>query len=475
MIAAERPTSSTPEPPGLGDRLEALAPWFFLAYALPAVFFLSIAMGPFQVPDERAHAMRADQISLGGLVPERIEGWVHRTLVDYARPYEAMWFHPEVKQEVELARRMGEIRWSSDLERVNFQNTVQYGPVLYLPMVASFWLARAVDATVAQTLVLARIVNGLAACLAAFVALRICRRGRALMFVTLLLPMTLSQFASASQDALMIALSLLVIAMASRTLAERREAGLGESAIFAAVVAATTIARPSQIALALLTPIFFARQDAHRCAKLLVGACAVGVIAGWMILLRWLMPPPASEWDPYGQFIHVLTHPLALPMAILNTFADRGWWLLETLTGRIGWLDTPMPGGFTVVASVALASALVTSAKDEGSLRGMGLAALTLLVFISATFGALYITWNPVGHPIVDGVQGRYALPVLPLLAWLTPQVASRPARVLAHAWIPLLAVPLVGLVILPVVLMLRYYGSWPVMDESLRALLMPG
>ncbi|MGH7896713.1 MAG: DUF2142 domain-containing protein [Candidatus Binatia bacterium] len=140
--------------------------WLFLAYAAPAVVFLSIVMAPFQVPDELNHALR---VGLG--------------------------------------------------------------------------LGRAIELSVAQTFVAARVLNGLAACLAGFFALRICRRGRALMFATLLLPMTLSQVASASQDALIIGLSHVAIAMASRLLSEGRIAGTGEFSLYAAIVAATTMAR----------------------------------------------------------------------------------------------------------------------------------------------------------------------------------------------------------------------------------------
>ena len=86
--------------------------------------------------------------------------------------------------------------------------------------------------------------------LIAFIAIRLCYRGLALLFTTLLLPMTVSQFASVSQDALIISLSLLVIALASRVVAQGRPAKTWEFALFVAVVVVTTLARPSQFALA---------------------------------------------------------------------------------------------------------------------------------------------------------------------------------------------------------------------------------
>lgn len=66
--------------------------------------------------------------------------------------------------------------------------------------------------------------------------------------------MSLFQLGSASQDALIISLSLLVVAIASRILTDQRPAGTGEFALFAFVMMATTLARPSQIALSLLAP-----------------------------------------------------------------------------------------------------------------------------------------------------------------------------------------------------------------------------
>ena len=41
-------------------------------------------------------------------------------------------------------------------------------------------------------------------------------------------------------------------------------------------------------------------------------------------------------------------------------------------------------------------------------------------------------------------------------------------------AWYPVLLFPLVTLAVLPGVIMERYYGSWPVLADSLRVLLLP-
>jgi uncharacterized membrane protein len=438
------------------------------------VIFLSVAMAPFQVTDEFAHALRADQIARGKMVSDRYGGTVDGGLVAFGALYENMWFHPEVKQTEALARQAGALGWAGPRDDVNFQNTAQYGPLLYAPQAIGMLIGRLTGLSVARTLVVSRLLNGLVGCGIGFVALSICRRGRALTFATLLLPMTLSQLGSASQDALLITLSLLVVALASRLLAQQRPATTAEFALFAFVVVATTLARPSQIALVLLAPAFVTWNDPGGRRKALVAALAAVLVAIWMRLLATLMPPVPPNLSAATQFAHLLEHPLVLPTVIAKSLiGDRGW-LWETVIGRLGWVDAPMPGWYYTAASVILAFALVASRNRGPLLRPALLAIVTLSALVATTCFALYLSWTPVDQPTINGLQGRYILPVLPLFAWLLPDREPRLERVTTLAWYPVLVFPVVTLAVLPGVIMERYYGSWQVMAASLKLLLLP-
>jgi uncharacterized membrane protein len=449
-------------------------PWLFLLFAVPSVLFLSIAMPPFQVADELAHALRANQIATGKIVADRLGGWVQRDLVKFGELYKPMWFHSEVKQTSELASRAAAIKWSGEAQEENFQNTAQYGPILYLPQAMGFLLGRLADFSLAQTLLVMRLVNAICACAVGFFALRVCRRANALMFATLVLPMTLSQFASASQDALLISLSLLSVAIASRILSEGRTARFGEFALFAAVVTATTLARPSQLALVLLSPAFFNWREHRPWAKIAVAIVAVTIIASWMGLLRYLMPPVPSDWSVSGQLEYILANPLALPSAVVKTVVTYGWFLLTSLIGRLGWLDAPMPDWFIILSCVSLASALIAPG-NRGSAWVPGLIGLTTFgAIVMATGFALYLSWTPVAKPTIDGVQGRYILGVLPLLGWAIPSYGARLEKMLMPAWVLVLAFPIVTIATLPAVVMERYYGSWQNMAGTVKVLLLP-
>jgi hypothetical protein len=68
-------------------------------------------------------------------------------------------------------------------------------------------------------------------------------------------------------------------------------------------------------------------------------------------------------------------------------------------------------------------------------------------------------------------MQGRYFLPVLPLLAWIIPPHSPVLSRLLTWTWAVVLLFPILSLAALPGILMVRYYGSWQDMSLVLRAL----
>jgi len=224
----------------LANVVETKLPWLFLIYALPSVIVLSVIMAPFQVADELANIERADQISRGVMISPRLGGTIDGSWIAIGALYQNMPFHPEVTQTVALARQAGAIRWSGPKDHVNFQATAQYGPFLSLPQAFGIVFGRLAGLSLARTLLAARLINGFAACVVGFLALSICKRGRALIFVTLLLPMTLSQFSSASQDALLISLSILAVAIASRSEQSPSQTPSFVSAIFVATLVASS-------------------------------------------------------------------------------------------------------------------------------------------------------------------------------------------------------------------------------------------
>jgi hypothetical protein len=476
--AGSLPPAARPEDDGaaLETARARWLPWLFAGYAAIGVLFLACATPPFQVPDEPNHFLRADQVARGQWVGRRVDamgggGEVAPEIRRLAALYGPLPFHPQAKTDPDQARAAAALRWSGAVATAGFGNTVNYGPLLYLPQALGIIAGRALGLTVVQTLMLSRIVNGFAAIATGACALWLCLRGRALAFTVLLLPMTLGQLGSVSQDALLITVSMLAVAVASRGGAHPPPS-LSLATLFVGCVAVAAMGRLPQIGLAALGPLLIARRDPAFWRKLALAAVALGLVFLWArIGSHRLMGWPANV-SVAGQLAFLRSQPAAALAIAWNTLAgiDASQW--KEIVGVLGWLDTPMPLWYYPVAAAAACAALFAGTNPAPWLRPALLAALVLVATLALIAGALYLIWTPVGAPFVAGLQGRYLLPLLPLLGWLTPGSPKWLAPLRARLWAPVLLFPLVTLAVLPVAIIDRYYGSWAAMAACLRALL---
>jgi hypothetical protein len=455
----------------IGPIRAPLLAWLFLVFALPTILFLAVAMAPFQVTDEHNHALRADQVSRGTLISPRIGDHVDGAIYTFGRLHDYLSFHYDAKETGDVAKASAALRWAVPDQWENFQNTAQYGPALYAPQAIGIWIGKLLGLNPAWTILCSRLVNGLIAASIGFIAICFCRRGQAMTFTALLLPMTTSEFASLSQDALIISLSILAVALASGVIAEQRPARVSEFFLFVVIVVATTMARPSQVALAPLGLAFVGWPDKAWRRKSLIAVLGFVCIAIWISILPKLMPEEPPGASVSGQLKAMIESPLLLPKVLVNSFRESGWWLFETMAGRLGWLDLPLPPWYYIVASGILICAWLAPGNRPPYAFPALVGVITPLALLLAIGVALYTSWTPMGKMTVDGLQGRYMLPVLPLLAWSAPAWRGSFATPLMLAWAPVLVFPLVSLTVLPGAVMARYYGSWSDMGSVLKIL----
>ncbi|MBV9750631.1 MAG: DUF2142 domain-containing protein, partial [Acetobacteraceae bacterium] len=139
--------------------------------------------------------------------------------------------------------------------------------------------------------------------------------------------------------------------------------------------------------------------------------------------------------------------------------------LLPAAIGILGWLTVRLPGRLYLAWEVALAAALLagfaepirerrTSQWPEAALLLTATAVALMLICLSQ-----YLIWTLVGLDRIEGVQGRYLLPLIPVVALAVPQVMGRRGAAL-HAVLSLLplAAALYEIAILPAVVVNAWY-----------------
>ncbi len=450
----------------------------FLILACPTVLIQVYCTPPIQVADEENHFLRALQVADGHLFGRKIEGDNAGGTLDPAAPvfahdFDALKFRPESKLDNDTSEAAAALRWGeAPVAPAAFPNTAIYPFFFYIPASVGIAVGRALHLSVLDSFYLGRLATALTSVAVASLALAICGRGRTLLFVILCFPMTLSLFASVSQDAMSIALGALAAAAWSGYVSRGVAMPAAVRAIVALALGAVAAARIPLMPLYVLAFLPTRPSPAGRPRPQLVDVAAAA--AGLVPIVVGFYGAHAAkvafrEGDgvsPIGQLRWMAVHPLeAVAVAARTLGIDTGRHLRE-LVGVLGWLDTDLPSGFYAWIGLCVVAALLIDAASGGrTITGFQrfVPAAAALVSSVGVFGAFYLAWTPIGAPIVDGVQGRYFILPAIVLAVSLPGFARSGERMgVGLKWLqPALcsAVAVVDVWVVPITLIHRYYG----------------
>ena len=445
----------------------------FLIYGLVAVALLAINIPPFQNPDEPVHFMRAAQVADGELLGSRIsmagqdgpprllggaEGDMAIALAFYR--FDAIRFHPDTKAKPAMWDRP--VHWSATRAMLPNANTIINPPLFYVPAAIGVAVGRLTRMTVVQTLALARVLTGVAAVAVAAAAIAAAEGAAVWLFAVVTLPMSLSQMASPSQDALMLACAALAGAALARGLAapDRRTLPLLS---FALVLVAT--ARPPYAGLALL-PLALTRMGWR--PRLLAAAVVVACVLGWSGIVAGTSLSninQANGADPAAQLARLRGDPLLLVRATWQALVLDGPGYVEQFVGRLSWFDLELPPAYHLAARVLLGvAALATLLGAKRPRAGPGGRLLVVAALLASAFGvfaAEYVTWTVPGNAVVEGVEGRYFLPLALAGAAVLPALGGPAlARLRGALVLVVVAFPVVSLAVTMHAVVLRHL-SW--------------
>ncbi|MFM5907721.1 MAG: DUF2142 domain-containing protein [Novosphingobium sp.] len=423
-----------------------LAPILYLAFAL--------LTPPFQTPDEHQHLFRAWQLSGGGIIAEKRGNGVGGDLPPgVLKAAEAelgtlaphAWRGENPRPWAERLSRATPVAADQPWVFANFLGSAPYSPAGYGPQVIAIWTGKVLGLSVEAIVRLGRLFNAALAFALIALAMRMLPMGRSALLVVGLLPMTAACAGSFGQDGLVIGAAALLVAMGLRAAFVRP--WTGRDGLLAGLLAAVlTLAKFVYLPLAAVGLFAGMRRQGHMRRQALrpavpplLATLAAGLLfAAWFALVSGLtVPMMPGRPLPSDQLRHVLAHPLAFPAALAGTFNLPGLFGLSLTLVNFGWLTVgPVaPAWFASSAAVLIVLLLGTGEGPRLAPVWRGwLLAICLGVVLLLSF-ALYLAATALGGGAVDGLQGRYFIPLfLPLLLALGRQGAS------ARANVPLLA-----------------------------------
>jgi uncharacterized membrane protein len=416
----------------------ASIPYIYVGVALPTTFLLCFLIPPIQSPDEGRHFLRAYQIAQGQMLSQidpnthQAGGWIPAAASGFVRDK----MRPDYLRNEDRLRTLGERLSALDQaaqsqsplsEKVfaSFPGATIYPPPLYLPQVAGISLARLFSNKVYVWFYAARCFNALAAVLLVFFGLRLAPGHRLALIIPAILPISLYQMSSASSDAAIIALSVLFVALCLRFV--QSDGAAIRIALIVCLVALTTN-KPVHLAFVVLLLAAYQRLGWRRAILFFSTACVVAVSTyiGWAYLVRQFLPLAGTGFpnhNPYVQIHFLVAHPLALVPIVRNTLIWDGRRLISEVIGFFGWGELPLPpwfykAGYALLAAVLLIAVVNYKPMHRSRILLGSVAAAGVVASVSL---ASFIMWTPVGEMKIWGLQGRYFVPAVAMLAFLVP------------------------------------------------------
>lgn len=445
-----------------GPPLKGVERLVLAALCLATLLFAAITP-PFQAPDEDQHYMKSVLLSQGRLLGEARGGTVGADLPRDAVALMAGDFDPHAEGAFQLydgamLRRAWDRPAAPGASAfAAFPNVANYAPTLYAPQATGVLVGEAVGLPRLGGFYLGRAVNALTALLLLGLALAALPFGRLALLAIAALPTTCYQAGSLSPDATIHGLGFLALALSLRV--GHAAAGRAGGALLA-IAPFATLAKGVYLPLLLAgLPLPPRWRDRRLWIIVLAILLGIGAFLAWTVYsgatpalysIASRKTGDVTTTAPLSaQLAVVLADPLAYLRILVTSHVERLPVYALQIVGRFGWNAILLP-----LLAYPLALLMLASAVAGGTLPP--LPRLTRLWWLLLAIGgialvetALYLTGTPYAADYVQGVQGRYLLPFLPLiLIALTPPAGFQRAgaaaqRVMAGASISLLAVAL--------------------------------
>lgn len=387
--------------------------------------------------DEEIHFWRA--YSMGDVLtgkeeiqyPAGIEELTTTSLSNW--PYHLQESEEEMKEENAYRNIMGsykkensEVNWITTKNSNRALYTVSYifpwlmiklGMLLNVPFVVLFQMGR-----MGNLIFYAAVI---------YFAISHIKTGKRILFMLALMPTAVMSAITYSYDAWVNAFSFLGFAYLSEEwLNSERKISYKNCAIFIGAFILAGLPKAVYIPLLLVALLFPGSKFRNKKEKIIFKLC---ISAAFLMMMGTFMLPAISNptqlqgdsrggaTDGGGQLAFIFSHPLYYSKLLLTSIKDTFFSFTIGLEGlaRMGHFSKQANASLIMIVMVYVV--LTDCKKDEKHLPWWGKAA-TLLVGVGVLcliWTALYISFTPVGLNKINGVHGRYYLPVTIWILWI--------------------------------------------------------
>jgi len=400
---------------------------FLLIVPVISILFI-LTMPSFKNHDEYWHWLKAFEVSEGNLMTPISEDGVQGSQAPAGTKIMKISEWRNI-----LYSTMSELRAvqldEEKTEIIDPYTSAFYSFVPYIPQSIGILLARLVTHSAYLVTYGGRIMNMLVAMTLLYFAIKIIPFGKKLLLIPTMIPIAIEGFSSLSADAVTISVSFLFIAYVFHlAFEEGKKVGLKQKILLllmSIVIALSKIVYLPLVGLILIIPKERFEKGTNKSKIInfaLIAAIATIVNLIWLVIAGKYLAG-FREGDSSIKIMQALQNPIGYIQKVLFTIVTGTSKDMLSLFGtELGWYEFVKLYSVVPYAFIGICLFVaITEAELKNKLKRYQ--AVWILLVVLATilliFTSLYVHWTSIGANTIQGMQGRYFLPILPLVMLL--------------------------------------------------------
>lgn len=381
----------------------------FLVVAISFCTLLCIAMPITKGHDESIHGFRIYEYANGKIVSDgknvNLQLGVIEALKD--KPlYTSLFEQPKDNYNV-------------NTEKVNMESRIaSYSPITYLPEIVGVFIGKIITNNALIQLYIARICNMILCITIIYYAIKIIPFGKNMIFLISLIPIAIEGYATLSADGITLASSILFISFVLKLSYDTKDK-ISNKQIVILTLLSILVAINKTVYLPIILFALIIPKEKFKNNKYMQ-IFAIFLIST-LIDFSWYFLGTKSNIQGQGsealQFI--LMNPIKYIGKICYTLSVRCQiYIEEVFGGYLEWNENVKICVFPII--LLITSILIVKKGEKETFKFNSwqkiLCIVIVLSVIFAIFTAMFLGWARLEKEYIEGVQGRYLLPILPII-----------------------------------------------------------
>ena len=381
---------------------------------------------PFTVPDESAHIVTVYSKS-SKLLGKEVTDEGGKVIADSNM---GLYFireeYPTKESYIRFVK--GALGKNSDVitTKESLANPLNVKAVGYIPQIVGVSIARILKGSGEQILLIGRLFALLWYCFVMYFAIQIFPLNKMILFAVGLLPMTMQQVCSFSYDSVLLGLCFFLISYILWLIYTKEVVELKDVLILVCVVSGIVMIKYIYIpiiGLLLFIPkhkVNF-RVDRKKIAVSMFGMLSMFEIGSKMTLITEAAAKNMQIRSDglYKYSIGYVISNLGDTLIVVTrtVFEKISFFVESMIANPLGWVEIQLPNIIVLGFAIVLIFSAIPNHRSPKITKRMMVTAGFIVVIVSGlVLAAMLISYTYVGADTILGVQGRYFLPVLPLV-----------------------------------------------------------